>query len=91
MKEYIHKIAKTGEEFTHKLPESFKELSELVGKTSAFQMAETGYRIVCNAEDRNLGKESKTAKLKKALAALKANPALAKQIQEEEGIDISEL
>lgn len=87
MKEYIHKIAKTAEEFTHKLPESFKELSELVGKEEAFQQALTGYRIVCNAEDRNIGKESKTAKLKKALSILKDNPELAEQM----GIDLAEL
>ena len=87
MKEYIHKIAKTGEEFPHKLPESFKELSELVGKAEAMKMAETGYRIVCNAEDRNIGKESKTAKLKKALSILRENPELAEKM----GIDLAEL
>jgi len=87
VKDYIHKIVKTGEEFSHKLPENFKELSELVGKAPAWQMAETGYRIVCNAEDRNLGKETKTAKLKKALSILKDNPELAEKM----GIDLSEL
>ena len=87
MKEYIHRIAKTGEEFPHKLPESYKELSELVGKEDAFQNALTGYRIVCNAMDRNAGRESKTAKLKKALAILKDNPEMAEKL----GIDLADL
>lgn len=87
MNSYTHKISKTGEEFSHKLPDNYKELQELVGKEEAFQNALTGYRIVCNAEDRNLGKESKTAKLKKALSILKDNPELAKKM----GIDLTEL
>ena len=87
MKEYVHKISKTGEEFTHKLPENWKELVEQEGKEQAFAYAIHGYRIAQNTIDRNLGKETKTAKLKKALATLKDNPELAEQM----GIDLSEL
>lgn len=85
MKEYVHEIKKTGKSFTHELPESYKELGELVGKESAFAMAVHGYRISCNAIDRNEGQEGKRAKINKVLDTLRANPEKAIEL----GIDLS--
>lgn len=83
VKEYVHEIKKSGKSFSHPLPESYKELAELVGKETAFGQAIHGYRISCNAMDRNEGKEGRRAKMNKVLEALRANPEKAKAL----GID----
>lgn len=85
MKEYVHTIDKTGKSYTHPLPENPKELVELVGKESAFAMSIHGYRISCNAMDRNEGKEGKRARLNQVLETLRANPEKAAEL----GIDLS--
>lgn len=85
MQEYIHRIDKTGKEFAHPLPESWKELVELAGAKTAFAHAIHGYRIACNAVDRNEGKEGKRARMTKAMEILRANPEKAKEL----GIDLS--
>lgn len=83
VKEYVHTIDKTGKQFSHPLPENPKELVDLVGKDEAFSCSLQGYRIRCNALDRNEGKEGRRAKMNKVLEALRANPEKAKEL----GID----
>ncbi len=72
---------------TVKQAESYKDLSEEVGKEQALSYANRGWKIAQQGAIRLTGQESKTAKLKKALAILKDNPDKA----EEMGIDLSEL
>lgn len=72
---------------TVKQVESWKELCEEVGKEQALSYANRGWLIAQQATIRLTGVESKTAKLKKALAILRENPDMAEKM----GIDLAEL
>lgn len=72
---------------TVKQAESYKDLTDEVGKEQALSYANRGWKIAQQGAIRLTGQESKTAKLKKVLAILKENPDKASEL----GIDLNEL
>ena len=84
MKDHTH-TARNGQSGSYQVPESMKELKELVGDKPAFGYALRGYTIHQQSLIRNQGQEGKRAKLNKVLEALRANPEKAEEL----GIDLS--
>ncbi len=78
---------RNGQEGTVQTAENYKELSDAVGKEQALSYANRGWVIAQQANIRNAGQETLTAKRKQAIAKLRENPELAKQM----GIDLDSL
>ena len=78
---------KNGQSGEFQIAESYKELSEAVGKEQALAYANRGWTIAQQANIRNAGQETLTAKRKQAIAKLRENPEIAKQL----GIDLDSL
>ena len=78
---------RNGQSGTVKTAENYKELSEAVGKEQALTYGNRGWMIAQQANIRNAGQETLTAKRKQAIAKLRENPELAAQM----GIDLDSL